>query len=209
MAGPESHLSWWDNDTDRTGRAIRPDVRAAAHLIWDSARKRVQALLGDASEAPELMERSVEQVSRYLDRTGMDPFSQNTAGILMCAYCRALRRSAMKLHRLQFVGGAAELSERRIAPNWAALVESRLDLAKLARNLTHKSRIMLDLRSRGFDWKEIADVLHMTGVAARATFWREIKRSRSKKVEAQSQALVSQKERVPDTQKLGKPGASR
>jgi hypothetical protein len=178
MARPENHVSWWDSDADRNGRPIRPDVRAAAHLIWDSARRRVQALLGDTSEAPELMERSVEQVSRYLERTGAGLFTQNTAGILMCAFCRALRRYATKLNRLQFVGGTAELSERRLVPDWTALVEFRLDLEKLARHLTHKGRIMLGLRSRGFDWKEIAGVLHMTQTAARAVFWREVKRAR-------------------------------
>jgi|SRR5882762_930432 len=135
MAIPGNHLSWWDSDADRTGRPIRPDVRAAAHLIWDSAHKRVQALLGDTSEAPELMERSVEQVSRYLERTRAGLFTQNTTGILMCAFCRALRRYALKLNRLQFVGGSTELSERRIVADWAALVNLRLDLEKLGRKL--------------------------------------------------------------------------
>lgn len=64
------------------------------------------------SEAAELMEKSVAQVSKYLDRAGADPFSQNTRGILMCAFCRSLRRYAMKLKRLQLVGGSAELSEQ-------------------------------------------------------------------------------------------------
>jgi hypothetical protein len=56
-------------------------------------------------------------------------------------------------------------------------VELRLDLEKLGRNLTHKGRIMLGLRTRGFDWKEIAEVLHITQTAARAVFWREVKRA--------------------------------
>ncbi len=37
---------------------------------------------------------------------------------------------------------------------------------------------------RGFTWKEVAEVLHMTRAVARAAFWREIKRSRSKKGES-------------------------
>jgi hypothetical protein len=61
-----------------------PDVRAAAQQIWDSACRRVQSLLGDASEAPELMEKVVVQVSRYLDRSGAGLFTQNTTGVLMC-----------------------------------------------------------------------------------------------------------------------------
>ena len=57
---------------------------------------------------------------------------------------------------------------------------------------------------RGFDWKDIAEVLRLTAVA-RAAFWREIKRSRSKKVEAQSRVIVIQEERGPETQKLVSP----
>jgi hypothetical protein len=62
---------------------------------------------------------------------------------------------------------------------------------------------------RGFDWKEIAEVLHITRAVARATFWREINRSRSKSVEAQPPATVIQGESDSDTLKLGKPRASR
>jgi DNA-directed RNA polymerase specialized sigma24 family protein len=171
---------WWDREVDSAGRPIRPDVRAAAHEIWGSAYRRVQALLGDASEAPELMEKVVVQVSRYLDRTGAGLFTQNTSGILMCAFCRSLRRYATKLNRLQLVGGTSELSERRITPNWSALVELWLDLEKLSRNVSHKTRAMVGLRMGGFDWKEIAGVLHMTDTAARTAFWREVRRARLK-----------------------------
>ena len=103
---------WWDRERDCSGRQIRADVRAAAHEVWPNACRQTQSLLGDMSEAAELMEKSVAQVSKYLDRAGADPFSQNTRGILMCAFCRSLRRYAMKLKRLQLVGGSAELSEQ-------------------------------------------------------------------------------------------------
>ena len=58
---------------------------------------------------------------------------------------------------------------------------------------------------RGFDWKEIAKVLHITRAVARAAFWREIKRSRSKKVEAQSRVIVIQEEHGPEIQKSVSP----
>jgi|CZKY01.1.fsa_nt_gi hypothetical protein len=32
---------------------------------------------------------------------------------------------------------------------------------------------MFGTHRRGFDWKEIAEVLHITRAVARATFWRE------------------------------------
>src|SRR5258708_3021204 len=126
------------------------------------------------------MENAVAQVSRYLDRTGADLFTQNTAGILMCAICRSLRRYAMKLNRLELVGRSAELSERRIAPNWTALVDLRLDLERLSHHLTDTGRTMLGLRKSGFDWKEIAEVLQMRDIAAGAAFWREVKRAKLK-----------------------------
>jgi hypothetical protein len=76
----------------------------------------------------------------------------------------------MKLKRLQLVGGSAELAERPTAHNWSALVELWLDLEKLGRDLSQKTRVMLGLRTRSFDWKEIAGVLHMTDTAARTAF---------------------------------------
>src|SRR5208337_118334 len=179
MTDPGSNAPvWWDKEVDAAGRPIRLDVRTAAHQIWDAARRQAQHLLGDASEAPELMENAVAEVSRYLDRSGAELFTQNTAGILMCAICRSLRRYARKLSRLELAGGSTELSERRIAPDWTALVELRLDLERLTHHLNDKSRTMLDLRRNGFDWKEIADVLQMTDIAARAAFWREVKRAK-------------------------------
>jgi len=56
--------------------------------------------------------------------------------------------------------------------------------------------------------KIFAEVLHITRAVARATFWREIKRSRSKSVEAQPQAVILD-ESDSDTLKIGKPRASR
>ena len=169
---------WWDKEVDAAGRPIRLDVRTAAHQIWDAARRQAQHLLGDASEAPELMEKVVVQVSRYLDRSGAGLFTQNTSGVLMCAFCRALRRYAMRLKRLQLVGGSAELSQLRTAGNWSALVELWLELEKLSRNVSNQTRAMVGLRLRGFDWKEIAGVLQITDTAARTAFWREVRRAR-------------------------------
>lgn len=46
---------WWDKDTDHTGRPIRPDVRGAAHRVWNCASKTAQTIIGDNSHAAELM----------------------------------------------------------------------------------------------------------------------------------------------------------
>jgi hypothetical protein len=82
-------------------------------------------------------------------------------------------------------------------------------LEKSGRKFSHENRTMSDADGRGLDWKECADVLDMTRAVARATFWREIKPSRSKKGESPPPAIVIQRETDSDTLKGGKPTASR
>jgi|ERR1051326_5938216 hypothetical protein len=60
---------------------------------------------------------------------------------------------------------------------------------------------MFGAHRRGFDWKEIAKVLRVTPAVGRATFWREIKRSRSKSVAARTAATVIRDESDSDTRK--------
>jgi len=67
---------------------------------------------------------------------------------------------------------------------------------------------MSDARRRGFAWKEVAEALHMTRAVARATFWREIKRSRSKKRESPPPAIDIQEESDSDILKYRKPRES-
>src|SRR5882757_9052577 len=105
MACPGRTLVWWDREIDHAGRTIRPDVRSAAHDIWGQACQQTQALVADYAPAAELMENTVAQVSRYLDRIGA-PLSARKHGLLLVAYCRALRRYAAKASRLEPAGGS-------------------------------------------------------------------------------------------------------
>jgi len=61
---------------------------------------------------------------------------------------------------------------------------------------------------RGFEWKEVAKVLRMTRAAARLTLWREIRRSRTKSIEAQAPAIISRDETDLNTPRRGKARAS-
>ena len=171
---------WWDRELDYSGRPIRTDVRAAAHEIWPHACARTQVVLGDSGDAAELMEKSVSQVSRYLDRPGAAPHNNDTAALLMCAYLRALRRHAMKLSRLKLVGSMSDLADSRFAYNCASQQDCRLDAEKAGLQLSNKTRTMLELRIAGFGWKEIARMLDMTDSAAQAEFSRAIRKVRLK-----------------------------
>jgi hypothetical protein len=107
MAGAGRILVRWDRDVDQAGRPIRRDVRLAGHEIWDQACQKTRALLDDHGPAAELMENSVAQVSRYLNRIGA-PESSEKRGLL--AFCRALQRHRAKSTRLKLVGACVELS---------------------------------------------------------------------------------------------------
>jgi DNA-directed RNA polymerase specialized sigma24 family protein len=169
---------WWDRELDPTGKPIRLDVRSAAREVWDEACRQTRALLGEPCEAAVLMERSVAQISRYLNRRGVPTFSQDTSGLLMCAFCRALRRHVAKLRRIELAPDLNEASERPPTRSCTTEEDCRLDAEKAVRQLSERGRQMYELRHAGFEWREIAQTLKTTDAAARAEFSRDLKRAR-------------------------------
>src|SRR6202051_3858913 len=177
MARAGRFLAWGDRDPDHAGRPIRPDVRLAGHEIWEQACQRTQVLLADRSPAAELMENTVAQVSRYLDRIEA-PLSTRKYGLVLVAFCRALRRYAAKSSRLELVGGAGELSQHAGGNAWVRKVDTRLNFEKIVRQLSERNAAVLTLRAAEFEWKEIADLFGVSVSAVRNSFWREIERIR-------------------------------
>src|SRR5947207_12558704 len=170
---------WWDRDCDSSGKPIRVDVRVAAHEIWDDACQRTRIWLGEPCEAADLMESSVLQISRYLDGRGPAPSPQEIKALLMCAFCRTLRRRARKLQRIQPAGNLSDLSALE-ARGCVGQEDYRLDAEKAARQLSKRGRKLYELRHAGFAWKEIAKVLNSTDAAARAEFSRELRNAKRK-----------------------------
>ena len=72
------------------------------------------------------------------------------------------------------------LSETRSSQSCTSKDDCHLDAEKATRQLSERGRKMYELRDAGFEWKEIAAILHMTDAAARAEFSRELKRARIK-----------------------------
>jgi hypothetical protein len=131
---------WWDKDTDHTGRPIRRDVRASAHRVWNCARKTAQTITGDVSHAAELIENTVAQVSRYLDRRRVVVFSRQIDGLLMLSFQRSLRRRVAKLRRLEPLGGVKGLSNRAVDRTWTRQVHAHLEIDRIVRLLSERSR---------------------------------------------------------------------
>lgn len=180
MACSGRRLAWWDRDVDRAGRPIRPDVRLAGHEIWEQACQRTNVLLADYEPAAELMEYTVAQVSRYLDRIGA-PLSTRKHGLLLVAFCRALRRYAAKSSRLELVGGSGDLTNHTADHAWMRQVNVRLDLESIVRQLSERNAAVLTLRAAEYEWKEIAQLFGVSAGAIRNAFWREIGRIRCEK----------------------------
>lgn len=177
MACAGRSLVWWDRDFDTVGRPIRDDVRSAARDLWEQACQQTIATIADDGPAAELMENVVAQVSRYLDRTGA-PISSRKHGLVMMAFCRALRRYRAKSARLEPLGAATDFSDILIVDSWLAQANARVDLEKVVRRLTPRSAEVLTLRAAGYAWKEIAQVYQTTVAAIRNSFWREIEKIR-------------------------------
>lgn len=175
MSSSETPL-WWDKDVDRAGRSIRPDVRAAAHAIWGCACRQSQSLISDCSQAADLMESIVAQVSRYLDRGGVVVFSREINGLLMLAFQMALHRRVARLRRVESFGGTEELSNRAVDRTWTRQVHAHLELEQIVRMLCDQSRTVLALRYAGHTWKETAQVLGASVPALRSAFWRDVAR---------------------------------
>ncbi len=174
---------WWDRELDSAGRPLRPDVRSAARQVWNQACARIETILGDSSDAAMLMEKSVAQVSRYLDRRDRAPHTDDARALLMFALCRAVRRYALKLQRVQLIGDFSEFYEplppgRTCVPTKE---DCRLDAEKAARRLSPRARAMFDLRRVGLEWKEIAEFFNTTDCAVRTEFSREVKKAKIKK----------------------------
>ena len=169
---------WWDRDTDdQTGGPLRRDVRDAAHGVWKWICHKSDEVLGDVSEAGEVLEGAVRAVSRYLDKRNVPLHSSDPSGLLILASYRSLRRIAKQRRRIELVGSTSDLAEMLRSPDWRYEIDGQLFLEELARELNPKTRGILRLRMAGYDWNEMARMSHMSSSNLRTSFWRDIRRA--------------------------------
>lgn len=178
MSSSSTLPPWWDKDTDDSGVQLRPDVRAAAKGIWPQVCIEVERVLGDATEAHEILEKAVQSVSAYLQKLGIE--LHDPSGLLMLAVHRSAKRLARKRGRLQLVGHSHELWEKLRAPEWLDHVERRIFLAELVDHLRPENRGILRLRLEDFSWEEIARMRRANANIVRKEFWRDVRRAHLK-----------------------------
>jgi hypothetical protein len=170
MPSSEPTSLWWDRDVDECGRPLRTDVREAAHQIWTSACGQARRMLGEDSDAPELIEGAVKSTSQYLDKRNIPLYTADTNALVALAFRRSLRRLARRRARLETLGSSNELAEIAVTTDLRDSVDRHLFLEQLTRELNPRSRGVLRLRLDGFDWKAIARSLGMTPTALSRMF---------------------------------------
>jgi len=181
MAIPERGPQWWDREFDDLGNPIRADVREAAHEIWPICCGSVRAALGDAAEAPELMEAAVSCISRHLNRAGSLPSPGKVRRLLGLHFSQLLYKRASKLGRIQFVGTAADLDNfvSKSDTNWVNGINLWLDFEKIRPFLSLRNFTMFFMRSVGHEWDDVGKKLGMEPAEGRASLWRSLHKARN------------------------------
>ena len=169
---------WWDQETDREGRSIRSDVRKAAFEIWDNACALSKSLLGDTTEAAEIMEACVVRISHYLSSRNNEPATHNTTALLMVAFRNCVLNRAARLRREACIPDS-ELAEPPTARGSLETIEVQIDLDRLVRRLNPRSRTILVLRDAGYEWSEIAALFRLTVPAVKKRFHRDLREAQN------------------------------
>jgi DNA-directed RNA polymerase specialized sigma24 family protein len=132
-------------------------------------------MLGDSTDARELLEKAVHSVSTYLQKKGAE--AHDPSGLLIVAVHRSARRLARNRGRLHVVGGSTELAEQLRAPDWVNDAERRIFVEQLVARLRPENRSILRLRLDDFSWQEIARMLQADPNIVRKEFWRDLRRA--------------------------------
>jgi DNA-directed RNA polymerase specialized sigma24 family protein len=172
MCNPE----WWDRESDSDGNPIRTDVREAAQEIWPKVCRLAASVTGDSTDAFEMMELCVMRVSRYLNERGKGLHTQKTSGLLIVAFRNELLTRNAKQKKMDSIDD--EQTKSCSTPSWATEIELRIDLDRLVRRVSERTRTTLLLREAGYEWKEIAIRLGITVSTAKNGFCRELSDAR-------------------------------
>jgi DNA-directed RNA polymerase specialized sigma24 family protein len=176
MQSPE--LLWFDRDSDSRGNPIRNDVREAARSKWPQLSDLARRRLGSHElEIQELYEQVVERVSRYLDRKQAPP--QDPSGLLVLKFRQELHALGRRLEREKAKGDAKDMEPMLTATEWGQEADRRIFLEQLVRSLSTESRLVWRLRTEGYEWSAIAEMLQSNSSTVRKRFWREIRKVHS------------------------------
>lgn len=176
MEYPE--LLWFDREFDSSGKPIRNDVREAAKTKWPQLAAFARHRLGDRDqEIQEVFERSVEKVSRFLDRKQSPP--QDPSALLVIKFRQELYALWRRLNRVITMGTSTDLEPMLAGRTSGQEAYRHILLEELVRHLSKENRTVLRLRGSGYEWSEIAKMRQSKSSTVRNNFWREVRRIQS------------------------------
>jgi RNA polymerase sigma factor (sigma-70 family) len=172
-------LLWFDREFDSFGKPIRSDVRKAARSKWPHLCAVARRRLGDRDlEIQELFERSVEKLSRSLDRKNA-PLEDQSA-LLFIKFRQELHTLCSRLERVTTTGTSRDLEPMLAGGEWKEQADLEIFLEELVRCLSKQNRTVLRLRGAGYEWSEIAKMMQSKASTVRNNFWREVRRVQAK-----------------------------
>ena len=161
---------FWIRPQDKRGRPLDVRVLDASRHLWPWAYRHVEIELHDGARAAELLEQVALEVSARL--RAEPEVERNLNGYLITAFHNRVRSQFLKDSRLAYEGLLYDLEENHQprAPDWVAALETKLALNFLVSYLPHQTKHMLNYRTAGFSWKEIARFAGITVEQSKARF---------------------------------------
>ena len=168
---PERIPEFWIRPKDRSGRQLDVRVIDASRHLWPWAFRHVEIELNDGARAAELLEEVAMEVSARLHAE--PEVERNLNGYLITAFHHRVRSQLLRDSRLAYEGLLYELEENHQprAPDWVSALETKLALNFLVSYLSHQTKHMLNYRTLGFSWKEIARFSGTTVEQAKSKFY--------------------------------------
>jgi DNA-directed RNA polymerase specialized sigma24 family protein len=175
--------SFWYEDTeissvDQHGRAIAPEVLAAAREIRRRALRLAERELGDPATAASILEQTAAKVSRtlyYSSSVVRDPSVKNLRGCRFRAVVRNVDR--MKLKELPTISRSEAVLQRH-AYDPSSSLEILLLTNELLAKADNFTRRVFHLRAEGYSWKEIGPTFGIDAHAAESRYSQGLKRIR-------------------------------
>jgi hypothetical protein len=173
----ESHARLWIRERDTDGNTVDHRLVAAAYRVWERARLIVIRYLAEDTEAPEILETSVDRASRAM--MGNHQAIESFDTYLLRSVARETVRRLRKKRRIRYVNGA---DLERLAGAVSVNLDGRLDDARrielFRACMDEQGRTMFDLRVLNYKWRTIASLTgYADGHSARVVFRKKMGRA--------------------------------
>jgi len=166
-----------------SGKAVDPDLLAAARRNWTRVLSYASRYDLDSSIAADVLEAALVAISRAR-RTGnrLGKPIRNLDSYLYVVFVRRPNRHVARQPKIEFVGSLQDLAACAGFQTLSAspTVEDDLLVREVLNYVTGRPRDMIFLRMRGYSWKEVARRLGITANNAQVLFNKEIGKARSR-----------------------------